>query len=81
MPDIAAARLTAPAGHVFDQLEDDRLGGAVARILTRPDMGERDVTTRSPPASEPSAESAPDAHHREAVRSRLAEVLDLIAKR
>ncbi|MER6400204.1 DUF2785 domain-containing protein [Kitasatospora sp. NPDC001603] len=42
---LAAARLTAPTDHVFDQLEDDRLARAVARVLTRPDLSESDATT------------------------------------
>ncbi|MFD9339692.1 DUF2785 domain-containing protein [Streptomyces sp. NPDC060028] len=45
MLDLAAARLTADTDHVFDQLEDDRLAMAIARILTRSDMSERDATT------------------------------------
>lgn len=116
MLDLAAARLTARTDHVFGQLEDDRLGKAVARILTRPDMSERDATAWLDPIAarfgadrittpvpahltnclrtlrllyvladrgvRPSAESAPDAlHHREAVKGRIAEVLDLIVKR
>ncbi|MFF2040942.1 DUF2785 domain-containing protein [Kitasatospora sp. NPDC058170] len=44
MLDLAAARLTAPTDHVFDQLEDDRLARAVARILTRPDLDRPDAT-------------------------------------
>ncbi|WP_330328398.1 DUF2785 domain-containing protein [Streptomyces sp. NBC_00536] len=44
MLDLAGARLTAPTDHVFDQLEDDRLARAIARILTRSDMSERDAT-------------------------------------
>ncbi|MFD0574473.1 DUF2785 domain-containing protein [Kitasatospora gansuensis] len=118
MLDLAAARLTAPTDHVFDQLEDDRLARAIARILTRPDLSEHDATawltaigTRfgtgtgrigvPVPAHlsnclrtlrllyvladrgvRPSAASAPRAlPHREAVKGRLAEVLDLIVKR
>jgi hypothetical protein len=41
---LAAARLTAPTVHVYDQLEDDRLARAVARVLTRPDLSEGDAT-------------------------------------
>ncbi|WP_405365628.1 DUF2785 domain-containing protein [Kitasatospora sp. NBC_00039] len=41
---LAAARLTAPTDHVLDQLEDDRLARAVARVLTRTDMSEHDAT-------------------------------------
>ncbi|MGW2401436.1 DUF2785 domain-containing protein [Kitasatospora sp. NPDC001664] len=37
---LAAARLTAPTAHVWDQLEDDRLARAVGRVLTRPDLTE-----------------------------------------
>ncbi|MEU6927753.1 DUF2785 domain-containing protein [Streptomyces sp. NPDC046374] len=44
MLELAAARLTAPTGHVLDQLEDDRLARAVARVLTRTDLSERDAT-------------------------------------
>ncbi|MFG3053499.1 DUF2785 domain-containing protein [Kitasatospora sp. NPDC048239] len=116
MLDLAAARLTAPTDHVFDQLEDDRLARAVARILTRPDLERHDATAwldqvaarfgapvigvpvpadrsnclrtlrmlyvladrgvrwdgASPPQPLP---------HGEAVKARLAEVLDLIVKR
>ncbi|MFF5703762.1 DUF2785 domain-containing protein [Streptomyces sp. NPDC012794] len=45
MLDLAAARLTAPTAHVFGQLEDDRLARALARVLTRHDMSERDATS------------------------------------
>ncbi|MFB0631731.1 DUF2785 domain-containing protein [Streptomyces sp. AB3(2024)] len=41
---LAAARLTAPTVHVYDQLEDDRLARGVARVLTRPDLSEDDAT-------------------------------------
>ncbi|MEU8758638.1 DUF2785 domain-containing protein [Streptomyces sp. NPDC048659] len=41
MLELAAARLTAPTGHVLDQLEDDRLARAVARVLTRGDLGKQ----------------------------------------
>ena len=41
---LAAARLTAPTDHVYDQLEDDRLARAVARVLTRADLTESDAT-------------------------------------
>ncbi|MER8047633.1 DUF2785 domain-containing protein [Streptomyces sp. NPDC094032] len=44
MLELAAARLTAPTGHVLDQLEDDRLARAVARVLTREGLSERDAT-------------------------------------
>ncbi|MFD9303336.1 DUF2785 domain-containing protein [Streptomyces sp. NPDC060048] len=116
MLDLAAARLTAHTDHVFDQLEDDRLAKAVARILVRPDMSERDATAWLDPIGtcfgadrivtpvpahltnclrtlrmlyvladrgvRPTAESEPQAlHHREAVKARLATVLDLIVKR
>ncbi|MEU8927083.1 DUF2785 domain-containing protein [Kitasatospora sp. NPDC048545] len=43
MLDLAAARLTAPTDHVFEQMEDDRLARAVALVLTRTDLGERDA--------------------------------------
>ncbi|MFB7513241.1 DUF2785 domain-containing protein [Streptomyces sp. NPDC056144] len=39
---LAAARLTTPTDHVLDQLEDDRLARAVARVLTRADLTEAD---------------------------------------
>ncbi|MEV0965392.1 MULTISPECIES: DUF2785 domain-containing protein [unclassified Streptomyces] len=45
MLDLAAARLTAHTDYVFDQLEDDRLARAIARVLTRSDMNENDATT------------------------------------
>ncbi|MET9671925.1 DUF2785 domain-containing protein [Streptomyces sp. NPDC006482] len=44
MLDLAAARLTAPTAHVWDQLEDDRLARAIARILTRADLSEHEAT-------------------------------------
>ncbi|MCB5169500.1 DUF2785 domain-containing protein [Streptomyces bambusae] len=116
MLDLAAARLTAPTDHVFDQLEDDRLARAVARVLTRTDMTERQAcdwlgpigvrfrSDRVPtpvPAHlsnclrtlrllhvfadrgvRPSAEAEPvPLHHREAVKARLGEVLDLMIRR
>ncbi|MEU7391640.1 DUF2785 domain-containing protein [Streptomyces tanashiensis] len=43
MLDLAAARLTAPTDHVYDQLEDDRLARAIARVLTRTDLSEADA--------------------------------------
>ncbi|MFF2038893.1 DUF2785 domain-containing protein [Kitasatospora sp. NPDC058170] len=39
--DVAAARLTAPTDHVWDALEDDRLGQALALVLTRAELTER----------------------------------------
>ncbi|MFE1902664.1 DUF2785 domain-containing protein [Streptomyces gardneri] len=44
MLNLAAARLTAPTDRVWDQLEDDRLARAVARVLTRTDLGELEST-------------------------------------
>jgi hypothetical protein len=35
---LAARRLLARTDHVFDQREDDRLAGALARVLTRPEL-------------------------------------------
>ncbi|MFF0474859.1 DUF2785 domain-containing protein [Streptomyces sp. NPDC004284] len=43
MLDLAAARLTAPTDHVYDQLEDDRLARAVALVLTRTDLSESEA--------------------------------------
>ncbi|MFC9590115.1 DUF2785 domain-containing protein [Streptomyces sp. NPDC056944] len=43
MLELAAARLTAPTDHVYDQLEDDRLARAIARVLTRTDLSEHDA--------------------------------------
>ncbi|MEV7276914.1 DUF2785 domain-containing protein [Streptomyces sp. NPDC093111] len=116
MLELAAARLTAPTGHVLDQLEDDRLARAVAHVLTRTDLSERDATgwldavdaafgadriVTPVPAHVSNClrtlrllyvladrgvradqESDPEPlHHREAVKTRLAEVLDRIVKR
>ncbi|AUY51821.1 DUF2785 domain-containing protein [Streptomyces sp. CB01881] len=39
--ELAAARLLAPTDHVWDAMEDDRLGRAVALVLTRPGLTER----------------------------------------
>ncbi|MDY0815497.1 DUF2785 domain-containing protein [Kitasatospora purpeofusca] len=39
--DLVTARLLAPTDHVLDAMEDDRLGRAVAQILTRPELTER----------------------------------------
>ncbi|MFB7590436.1 DUF2785 domain-containing protein [Streptomyces sp. NPDC056169] len=44
MLDVAAARLTAPTTYVWNQLEDDRLARAIARVLTRPDLSEQEAT-------------------------------------
>ncbi|MER7754166.1 DUF2785 domain-containing protein [Kitasatospora sp. NPDC097643] len=44
MLDLAAARLTAPTDHVWEQLEDDRLARAVALVLTRTDLSESEAT-------------------------------------
>ncbi|MFF2818710.1 DUF2785 domain-containing protein [Kitasatospora cineracea] len=38
---LGAARLLAPTGHVFDAMEDDRLGHALALTLSRPELTER----------------------------------------
>ncbi|RKE19039.1 DUF2785 domain-containing protein [Streptomyces sp. TLI_171] len=38
---LGAARLLAPTGHVFDAMEDDRLGFALGLTLTRPELTER----------------------------------------
>ncbi|MEV7120047.1 DUF2785 domain-containing protein [Kitasatospora griseola] len=35
---LGAARLLAPTGHLFDAMEDDRLGFALALTLTRPEL-------------------------------------------
>ncbi|KQX57347.1 MULTISPECIES: DUF2785 domain-containing protein [unclassified Streptomyces] len=116
MLDLAAARLTAPTDHVYDQLEDDRLARAVALVLTRTDLSESDsvdwlepiadrfgadrVSTPVPahlsnclrtlrllylladrgvrPTSELPQEPL---HHREAVKSGVAAVLDRIVRR
>ncbi|MEU9145989.1 DUF2785 domain-containing protein [Streptomyces sp. NPDC048349] len=116
MLELAAARLTARTAHVWDQLEDDRLAHAVARVLTRCDLSERDATAWLDPVAarfctdrltapvpadfgnclrtlrmlhvfadrgvRPGRGAAPQAlHHREAVKVRLGEVLDLILER
>ncbi|MFI0926426.1 DUF2785 domain-containing protein [Streptomyces sp. NPDC021012] len=52
MLDLAAARLTAPTDHVYDQLEDDRLARAVARVLTRADLSEREAVGWLEPIAE-----------------------------
>jgi hypothetical protein len=39
--ELAAARLLAPTGHLFDAMEDDRLGAAIALTLTRAELTER----------------------------------------
>ncbi|MEU7021751.1 DUF2785 domain-containing protein [Streptomyces sp. NPDC046203] len=44
MLDLAAARLTAPTDHVYDQFEDDRLARAIGRVLTRADLSADDST-------------------------------------
>ncbi|MGW4378594.1 DUF2785 domain-containing protein [Kitasatospora sp. NPDC004531] len=41
LPALGAARLLAPTGHVFDAMEDDRLGFAIALTLTRPELTPR----------------------------------------
>ncbi|AUG78770.1 hypothetical protein CFP65_4001 [Kitasatospora sp. MMS16-BH015] len=38
MLELAAARLLAPTAHVFDAMEDDRLGAAIAMTLTRGEL-------------------------------------------
>ncbi|WP_433675469.1 DUF2785 domain-containing protein [Microbacterium gorillae] len=38
---LGAARLLEPTAHVFDAMEDDRLGFALALTLTRPELTER----------------------------------------
>lgn len=116
MLDLAAARLMAPTDHVYDQMEDDRLARAIARVLTRTDLSERDavgwldpiadrfgadrISTPVPahisnclrtlrllyiladrgvrPTSEMPAEPL---HHRDAVKSGIATVLDRIVRR
>ncbi|MBV2156480.1 DUF2785 domain-containing protein [Kitasatospora sp. SUK 42] len=116
MLDLAAARLTAPTDHVYDQMEDDRLARAVARILTRTDLSERDAVGWLDPIAErfgadristpvpahisnclrtlrmlhlladrgvrPTSDlPAEPLHHRDAVKSGVAAVLDQIVKR
>ncbi|WP_035792337.1 DUF2785 domain-containing protein [Kitasatospora mediocidica] len=39
--ELAAARLLAPTTHLFDAMEDDRLGVAIALTLTRPELTEQ----------------------------------------
>ncbi|MGW1692386.1 DUF2785 domain-containing protein [Streptomyces sp. NPDC002399] len=39
--DLACARLIAPTTHLFDAMEDDRLGLAIALTLTRPELTEQ----------------------------------------
>ncbi|GIG69478.1 DUF2785 domain-containing protein [Phytomonospora endophytica] len=41
---LAARRMTTPAPHVWDAMEDDRLAHAVALTLTRAELGEEDAT-------------------------------------
>lgn len=117
MLDLASARLTAPTAHIWDQLEDDRLARAIAHVLTRPDISERDATAWLDPVGarfgadristpvpahltnclrtlrllhvladrgvrRPGDGSAPlPLPHGGALKTRLAEVLDLIVKR
>lgn len=116
MLELAAARLTAPTAHVWDQLEDDRLARAVARVLTRPDLSEDDATAWLGVVADEfgaddigvpvpahlsnclrtlrmlyvladrgvrmSRDGVPvPLHHGEAVKARLAEVLDRIVRR
>ncbi|MGW2558534.1 DUF2785 domain-containing protein [Streptomyces sp. NPDC001514] len=38
MLDLAARRMLTRTSYVYDQQEDDRLAGAIARVLTRPDL-------------------------------------------
>ncbi|MEW1697974.1 DUF2785 domain-containing protein [Streptomyces sp. NPDC093249] len=116
MLELAAARLTAPTDHVYDQLEDDRLARAVALVLTRTDLSEADSTGWLEPIAErfgsdristpvpahisnclrtlrllhvladrgvrPTSDlPAEPLHHREAVKSAVADVLDRIVRR
>ncbi|MFI0977464.1 DUF2785 domain-containing protein [Streptomyces sp. NPDC021093] len=116
MLDLAAARLTAPTSHVYDQMEDDRLARAIARVLTRTDLSERDAVGWLEPIADrfgtdnisgpmpahisnclrtlrllhiladrgvrPTSElPAEPLHHRDAVKSAVATVLDRIVKR
>jgi hypothetical protein len=39
LANLAVARLLAPTEHLFDAQEDDRLAYALAKILSRPDLG------------------------------------------
>ncbi|GAB2738463.1 hypothetical protein GCM10010442_68830 [Kitasatospora kifunensis] len=39
--ELGRARLLAPTDHLFDAMEDDRLGRALALILTRPELSEQ----------------------------------------
>jgi hypothetical protein len=49
---IAAARLTAATDHVLVDFEDDRLGLAVARVLTRPELTTEQATGWLGPVTE-----------------------------
>jgi len=46
MLDLGIARLLAPTDQVLRDLEDDRLGAALAVTLTRPELSEAAVRTR-----------------------------------
>ena len=48
---LGIGRLLTPTGHVFRDLEDDRLGFALAVTLTRPDLTEEDATGWLDPAA------------------------------
>ncbi|MFD4944174.1 DUF2785 domain-containing protein [Streptomyces gelaticus] len=116
MLNLATARLTAHTNHVYDQLEDDRLARAIARVLTRTDLSERDAVGWLDPIADrfgadristpvpahisnclrtlrllyiladrgvrPTSElPAVPLHHRDAIKSGVATVLDRIVKR
>lgn len=61
--ELGAARLLAPTGHVLDALEDDRLGRALALVLTRGELTERQAlgwldTVAAAPARRPGTVAA-----------------------
>ncbi|MFJ5923728.1 DUF2785 domain-containing protein [Kitasatospora sp. NPDC092948] len=56
---LGAARLLAPTGHVFDAMEDDRLGFALALTLTRPELTERRAVGWLDPVAEVFAAGQP----------------------
>ena len=51
MLDLAATRMLAPTDQVWHDQEDDRLAHAVAKVLTRPDLSERDASAWLEPAA------------------------------
>ncbi len=59
MLDLAATRMLAPTDTVWHDQEHDRLAHAVGKVLTRPDLSEKDASTWLEPVAEVMSDGQP----------------------